>query len=190
MFHLPEAVMKVLELPLAARNEVYMRLVDRAAFDMSYDWFERVYMSELSNRKDHAQFFTPPEIGETLAMIADCGKGAIHEPTAGTGGLVIKLWAHRQRKYMPWEFLPSENMVTCWEISDRSIPLLLLNLSIRGMMGYVYHGDTLTKEVKMKYILLNRKDDALGFSEVIRDPEGNRVIGRYEKEMDNDYDYR
>ncbi len=176
MFHLPEAVMKVLGQPLEERNEVYIRLLERAGHDTSYDWFERVYMSELSNRKDHAQFFTPPAIGELLSKMADNGKGAIHEPAAGTGGLVIKLWENRRKRYLPWEFLPSENMVTCWEISDRSIPLLLLNLSIRGMMGYVYHGDTLENTVKMKYILLNRNDDALGFSEIIRDPEGSMVI--------------
>ena len=35
-------------------------------------------------------------------------------------------------------------------------------------MGYVYHGDVLTKEVKQKYILLNRKDDTLSFSEIIK----------------------
>lgn len=59
-------------------------------------------------------------------------------------------------------------MVTCWDLSARSIPILLLNLSIRGIMGYVYHGDALTMEVKQKYILLNRKDDPLAFSEIIK----------------------
>ena len=38
----------------------------------------------------------------------------------------------------------------------------------RGIMGYVYHGDALTMEVKQKYILLNRKDDPLAFSEIIK----------------------
>ena len=176
LIHLPEAVMRVIDMPLEKRDAVYMRLLECAGHDVSYDWFEKIYMEELSNRKDHAQFFTPPYVGEILARIADSSKGSIHEPTAGTGGLVIKLWSHRLRKYMPWDFRPSEHMVTCWEISDRSVPLLLLNLSIRGVMGYVYHGDTLEKKVKMKYILLNRKDDALCFSEVIPDPEGNKWI--------------
>ena len=176
LIHLPEAVMRVIDMPLEERDAVYMRLLEHAGHDVSYDWFEKIYMEELSNRKDHAQFFTPPEVGEVLAGIADAGKGPIHEPAAGTGGLVIKLWGHRMRKYLPWDFRPSENMVNCWEISDRSVPLLLLNLSIRGMMGYVYHGDTLEQKVKMKYILLNRKDDPLGFSEVIKDKEGNKWI--------------
>lgn len=74
-------------------------------------------------------------------------------------------------------------MVTCWELSIRSIPILLLNLSIRGMMGYVYHGDVLTKEIKQKYILLNRKDDTLAFSEIIKDTENKLII---KKEIYND----
>ena len=102
--------MKVLGQPLEERNEVYIRLLERAGHDTSYDWFERVYMSELSNRKDHAQFFTPPAIGELLSKMADNGKGAIHEPAAGTGGLVIKLWENRRKRYLPWEFLPTEEM--------------------------------------------------------------------------------
>ena len=35
-------------------------------------------------------------------------------------------------------------------------------------MGYVYHGDVLENEVKQKYILLNKRDDSLGFSDVIK----------------------
>ncbi len=86
----------------------------------------------------------------------------------GNGSMIIADWWQRCKQKMPWEHFPSQNMVTCWELSSRSIPILLLNLSIRGIMGYVYHGDVLTKEVKQKYILLNRKNDALAFSEVIK----------------------
>lgn len=57
-------------------------------------------------------------------------------------------------------------MVTCWELSSRSVPILLLNLSIRGIMGYVYHGDVIENTIKQKYILLNKNDDALAFSDV------------------------
>jgi len=71
-------------------------------------------------------------------------------------------------------------MVTCWELSARSIPILLLNLSIRGIMGYVYHGDVLENEVKQKYILLNRKDDTLAFSEIIKANINDEIKCDYE----------
>ena len=90
---------------------------------------------------------------------------------------------------MPWEHFPSQNIVTCWELSARSIPILLLNLSIRGIMGYVYHGDVLEKSVNMKYILLNRKDDTLGFSDIIKDP-GNKLTIKKEIHYDDSRDIR
>ena len=43
-------------------------------------------------------------------------------------------------------------------------------------MGYVYCGDVLEKTIKAKYILLNRHDDALGFSEIILDETLNKTI--------------
>ena len=67
-------------------------------------------------------------------------------------------------------------MVTCWELSARSIPILLLNLSIRGIMGYVYHGDVLEGTVKQKYILLNRHDDTLAFSEIVKANMNDHII--------------
>lgn len=74
-----------------------------------------------------------------------------------------------QRKKQKQDFTPLE-------VSDRAIPLLLLNLSIRGIMGYVYHGDVLERTVKARYILLNQKDDALGFSDVVKAEPGDRIV--------------
>ena len=90
--------------------------------------------------------------------------------------MIIADWWQRCMKLLPWEHFPSQNIVSCWELSDRSIPILLLNLSIRGIMGYVYHGDVLTKEVKQKYILLNRKDDTLSFSEIIKADTNAKIV--------------
>ena len=43
-------------------------------------------------------------------------------------------------------------------------------------MGYVYHGDVLEKTIKAKYILLNRDNDTLAFSEIIKDEKLNLKI--------------
>lgn len=174
---LPVAVMNLLEGDIDVRNEVYRELVRQNGGNMSYDWFQELYESELSERKQKKQDFTPNSIGILCSELTG-QSGSIHEPTAGNGGIIIADWWQRCSKKMPWEHFPSQNMVTCWELSERSIPILLLNLSIRGIMGYVYHGDVLTKEVKQKYILLNRKDDALCFSDIIKDTENKFVIRR------------
>lgn len=164
---LPNAVMSLLQGDIEVRNEVYKELIRNNNMDMSYDWFQEIYENELSERKQKKQDFTPNSLGVLCSKLTSQA-GSIHEPTAGNGSMIIADWWHRCKQNMPWEHFPSHNMVTCWELSSRSIPILLLNLSIRGIMGYVYHGDVLTKEVKQKYILLNRKNDALAFSEVIK----------------------
>lgn len=166
---LPQAVNRLLFGDIDRRNEVYHQLMELNGYDMSYDWFQQIYEREMAQRKKNKQDFTPREVTDIVSQIALTGDhGTIHEPTAGTGSLIISAWWERCRRVKPWEFFPSQNMVTCWELSDRSVPLLLLNLSIRGMMGYVYHGDVLEQKVFQKYILLNEKDDGLGFSKVVK----------------------
>ena len=176
---LPSAVMNLLDGDIDARNEVYKELIRKNNGDMSYDWFQEIYETELSERKQKKQDFTPNILGVLCSNITS-QSGSIHEPTAGNGSMIISDWWERCRKKIPWEHFPSQNMITCWELSARSIPILLLNLSIRGMMGYVYHGDVLTKEVKQKYILLNRKDDTLAFSEIIKANANDEIIQKNE----------
>ena len=172
---LPNAVINLLEGDIYARNEVYKELIRKNNGDMSYDWFQEIYETELSERKQKKQDFTPNILGVLCSKLTS-QSGSIHEPTAGNGSMIIADWWQRCKQKMPWEHFPSQNMVTCWELSARSIPILLLNLSIRGIMGYVYHGDVLTREVKQKYILLNRKNDALAFSEVIKVDVNTKIV--------------
>jgi len=179
---LPGAVMNLIEGDIDVRNKVYKELIQKNNGDMSFDWFQEIYEGELSERKQKKQDFTPNSLGILCSELTG-QTGSIHEPTAGNGSMIIADWWQRCSKKIPWEHFPSQNMVTCWELSARSIPILLLNLSIRGMMGYVYHGDVLTKEIKQKYILLNRKDDTLAFSEIIKDTENKLII---KKEIYND----
>lgn len=172
---LPDAVRKVLGKDRRKRDRIYSQLLEIHGYDLSYDWFQKLYEEELAQRKKNKQDFTPKEVCDIVSKIAN-GDGTVHEPTAGTGGLVIRNWWQTIHRKLPWEYFPSEHQVSCWELSDRAVPLLLLNLSIRGMMGYVYHGDVLENEVKQKYILLNSKDDALGFSDVIKVGNNAKIV--------------
>jgi len=164
---LPMSVMSLLEGDQTYRDSIYRELIRLNEYDMGHDWFQKLYEEELSERKQKKQDFTPYELGVLCSKLTT-QMGTVHEPTAGNGSMIIADWWERCRNHLPWEHRPSQNMVTCWELSDRAIPLLLLNLSIRGIMGYVYHGDVLEKKVKQKYILLNRTDDTLGFSDVVK----------------------
>lgn len=177
IMNLPKAVEAVIQRPLDERNEIYREFLRLNDYDMGRDWFQRVYEEEFSQRKNQGQDFTPIEATELCAMLAGVETAhSVHEPTAGTGQMIISAWWTWARKRIPWEAFPSLFPVTVWEILDRTIPFLLFNLSIRGIMGYVYHGDTLENTVKRKYILINRTDDVLGFSEIIPDDTGTMSI--------------
>ena len=172
---LPVAVMTLIEGDREKRDEIYKELIKLNDYDLSHDWFQQLYESELSERKQKKQDFTPYELGVLCSELTH-QEGTLHEPTAGNGGMIIADWWQRCRKHLPWEHFPSQHIVTCWELSSRSLPILLLNLSIRGIMGYVYNGDVLEQSVKQKYILLNRKNDTLGFSDVIRAGINDRIV--------------
>ena len=167
LMYLPDAVWKLLNSPTKERDEKYKELIELNNYDMSTEWFQPIYEAELSERKQKKQDFTPKELSKLCSKLT-LQRGSVHEPTAGNGSMIIADWWERCRLRLPWEIFPSENTVTAWELSDRAIPILLLNLSIRGIMGYVYHGDVLEQNVFQKYILLNKKNDGLGFSEVVK----------------------
>ena len=173
---LPETIMGVLLGDQQARDDMYKELLKINSYDMSHDWFQQIYEEELSQRKEKKQDFTPNVIGELSAKLCGTDQRTTYEPTAGNGSMLIADWYAKLNEKFPWEFLPSMNQVECWELSDRSIPILLLNLSIRGIMGVVYHGDVLEQTIKQKYILLNRHDDALAFSEIHKVNNNAQII--------------
>lgn len=172
---LSNAVMRIIEGDIRERNIIYHELMRMNGYDMSYDWFQELYENELSERKQKKQDFTPNTLGVLCSKLTG-QLGSIHEPTAGNGSMIIADWWQRCRKFLPYEHFPSQHIVTCWELSSRSIPILLLNLSIRGIMGYVYHGDVIENIVKQKYILLNAHDDTLGFSDIIKSNINDKIV--------------
>lgn len=152
---LPECIMSLLFGDQEVRDDVFRELIRCHAGDLSYDWFQEVYEEELSERRKKGQDFTPREVSMLETQLTGAREGVIHEPTAGTGGLIIQYWWEMASKQLPWRFKPHTCIFTCWELSDRSIPILLLNMAIRGMMGEVFHGDVLENVAKARYVLPN-----------------------------------
>ncbi|HLP03868.1 MAG TPA: N-6 DNA methylase [Paludibacter sp.] len=172
---LSNAVMNVLF--SEKRDEIYNALLEANNHDMSHDWFQLIYEDELAQRGQNKQDFTPNQVGVILSKLSGNDKGKIYEPTAGNGSLLIADWWQRcLNSDFPLMHFPSDHQIECWELSNRAIPILLLNLSIRGIMGVVYHGDVLEQTIKAKYILLNRNNDTLSFSEIIKDKDNNLKI--------------
>ena len=173
LIELPDAVMRVLFSP--EKDSTFKELIKVNKGDMSHDWFQDIYECELAERKQKKQDFTPNSISVICSQLT-AHNGTIHEPTAGNGSMIIADWSERLKKKLPWGVFPSKNMVDCWELSNRSLPILLLNLSIRGIMGYVHHGDVLENNCKQLYILLNKTDDCLSFSEIIKANNSDKIV--------------
>lgn len=160
----PEACMAILMGDKGNRDLFFRQLLEINGYDVSYDWFASAYEEELSERGQKKQDFTPHSVGVITSAICGQLDGSTYEPTAGNGSMLIADWWRKAQAHLPFDFYPSKNPVECWELSDRALPILLLNLSIRGIVGVVHHGDVLEKTEKGRYLLLNPSDDALGFS--------------------------
>jgi Type I restriction-modification system methyltransferase subunit len=162
---LPMAITSLLfESSIEKRDSVYKELLEVNKGDLSHDWFQEIYEGELAQRNQNKQDFTPNVIGILLSKLTGVEEGCIYEPTAGNGSLLIANWWYRVSN-LGENYLPSRHPVVCWELSDRSIPILLLNLSIRGIIGEVHHGDVIEQKIKTKYTL---EVNNTCFSEIIR----------------------
>lgn len=125
--------------------------------DLSYEWFQSYFENEHSDRRIQKQDFTPDSISNLLSRLIG-STDSYFEPTAGTGGILIKYWLQNKSNKEIWYKVE--------ELSDRAIPFLIFNMAIRGLNGVVLHGDSLTKDIKDVYFIRNLRLEE--FSEVIR----------------------
>lgn len=155
------------------RNKVYYELAELFGSDYSRDWFWEYFQEEHADRRQNKQDFTPPCIASVIHNVLhdrfskDCGNdGITYDPAAGTGQLVIRDWWLSRKGQMPWEYKPMDHLVVCAELSVKTIPFLLLNLSIRGICGMVFHANSMTNDIYQVYVLVNEKNDPLHYSDV------------------------
>lgn len=112
---------------------------------LSHDWFTEYFEENHANKSKMAQDFTPHAVSDLLSgLIGEAD--SVADICAGTGGLTIGYW----NRYPEASFV-------CYEISERAIPLLLLNLSIRNIDAKVFRMDILTGEVFESYRLTKAK---------------------------------
>lgn len=125
--------------------------------DLKDEWFQSYFENEHSDRKVKKQDFTPQSVSRLLAGIAG-RRDSYFEATAGTGGIMIQFWNDNPNAWFHVE-----------ELSDRAVPFLLFNMSIRGINGVCFHGDSLSRTAKNVYFI--RNEDNERFSEVFEMPK-------------------
>lgn len=161
------------------REEMFKEFLEYET-NMSFDWFHIYFQEEYAERKTKKQDFTPESLTTLLSALTQTkktGYGTSLDVAAGTGGLTIKKW-HEDRTRCPiFAYKPSDYFYRCEELSDRALPFLLFNLSIRGMNAAVVHGDVLSREVKQIYFIQNDLDDYMTFSSLNIMPH-NKNVGK------------
>lgn len=172
-----KAPSRLLELVLddTERPKIFNQFLEHE-YDMSYEWFQQYYESEHAERKSKAQDFSPLAVSKLLSRIVGGGNN-YYEVAAGNGGILIQKWHEDRSSVFPVFYDPRAYWYTVEELSDRSLPFLIFNMSIRGMNGLILHGDSLTREFKHAYFIRNDSDDFMAFSEVI-DMTGNELLAQ------------
>lgn len=180
------------------RPETFKKFLD-VSTDMSFDWFHEYYQDEQAERKSQKQDFTPDSIAQLLNDLVekDRSAGEYFEPAAGTGGVLIKRWwddrlkdsvhlAHVKKSVLNknkgisiFTYDPRNYWYQVEEMSDRALPFLIFNMSIRGMNGAIVQCDSLSRKTKEVYFIRNNTSDFLAFSDVIKMPHTKEVEDFY-----------
>ena len=179
-YQAPERVLQVITAEdTTERARIYRELAALYGDDYQQDWFFEYFQEEHADRHQNKQDFTPPCIagiihhvlhdGRHTAETAD-GRRITYDPAAGTGQLLIRDWWLTRRQYMPWEYKPNDHLVVASELSVKTVPFLLLNLSVRGISGMVLHMNTMTQEVYDTYVLCNSENSPYTYSDILRLP--------------------
>ena len=142
--------------------------------DMCYEWFQMYFEEEQAQRKQSKQDFTPTSVSMLVTELSVSGN-TYFECAAGTGSMLIQAWDRHRKCTSPWNCDARSFWYHVEELSDRAIPFLIFNMSIRGMNGVIIHGDSLTREAKAVYFIRNMNN--VGFSDVIPMPQ-TEILGK------------
>lgn len=136
------------------------------------------------------QDFTPDTIAKLANSIAsEPGQTDYYEMAAGTGGMMIARWVYNIKEDPAFALKRKETMVNdvltssiftyspraYWyhleELSDRAIPFLLFNSSVRGINAEVIQCDSLSRKAKRAFYVKNDSNDFLAFSDILEIPK-------------------
>ena len=177
-YQAPERVLEVITCD--HRDSIYSSFLDAYDFDVSYDWFHEFYEDENAERKKNKQDFTPSCLSRLASDLVGYGGGIVYEPSAGTGGMIISRWDAERKRHHPFDYRPSMQWFIAEDMSDRAIPFLLFNLSIRGINANVLHIDSLARRCKSIWLVQNFRDDMLAFSDVIELPHNEKCMQSFD----------
>jgi len=178
-FELPDKLMTLL-LNEEEKNKLFNNFM-KYDIDLSSDFFRDYFQEEHSDRKGLKQDYTPDSICKIIARLQD-KQNSVLDVCSGTGSLT--LFTYNENKNATFQ---------CEELSSRSIPILLFNLSIRNTDALIIQKDVLKNEIINTFTLKKSNDfSVIGKSENIQDIKYNTIISNppYSIEWQPKYDKR
>lgn len=141
-YQIKDALFKVL---FSNQKDVFLDKLIKSGFDVNKDEIREIFENELANRKTLKQDYTPSCICKLISCLCD-KQQTVLDICGGVGSLSIQTFIDG-----------NSNNLVIEELSDVSISLLLLNLSIRNIEATVYQKDVLTQEIFNVYRLTKSK---------------------------------
>lgn len=135
---------------------------------LSEDWFGQYFESD--NHDSLKQSFNGDDSRTEdilLTTSLDAISGITNEDYgAKTGSNTIVTWQDDLKQICPVQYEPEKFLYVCEEDSDKKIPFLLFNLSIRGMNAIVWHGNFWERECKGVFLVRNTQNSILAYSDI------------------------
>lgn len=125
------------------KNDVLSAYVDMVDGDLATDNLQKIFQYHYADRKEKCQDYTPKSIAKLCATATKTSGNLVYDLCAGSGALTIQKWAQDPHKTF-----------ICEELDERVIPLLLFNMAVRNMGGYVINRNALTMEFIKGYRLI------------------------------------
>jgi len=124
------------------KNDVFSAYVEMVGGDLQTDELQKIFQYYYADRKEKMQDYTPKSIAKLCAVSTETGGDVVYDLCAGSGALTIQKWAQN----------PNKTFI-CEELDEQVIPLLLFNMAVRNMGGYVLNRNALTMEFAKGYKL-------------------------------------
>jgi type I restriction-modification system DNA methylase subunit len=126
---LPERLTEIL---FSDNRDFYMNLfLEITENDLKTDYLQKVYQFWMADREEKKQDYTPASLAKLLSALTGEVE-TVYDCCAGSGALTIQKWTDNP-----------EAVFICEELDEQVIPLLLFNMAMRNMVGYVIRGDVL-----------------------------------------------
>ncbi len=117
------------------KDEILSQYVELVDGDLATDNLQRIFQYYHADRKEKMQDFTPKSIGKLCASETKTDGRVVYDLCAGSGALTIQKWVQEPNK-----------VFICEELDYHVIPLLLFNMAVRNMTGWVVNRNALTME--------------------------------------------